>query len=226
VQTYACLVAWNRDSTRIVSGSWEGPIRVWKGWEKYVEKKSDVPIKSLFEWNPIDGKRIVSGSVDGTVRIWDGKSGALLNCWEGHSDEIPFIVWNHDGSKIASSSKDKTIKIWNGMTCVLLNSLEGHSEPIIPVSWNRDSSRLVSVTRTEFFLWDGITGEIQKKGMKVENHPLGNVISTSWNHDSSKFVVVYFVQGIVSIWDAETKEVVQQLRCDKDLRSASWNDDR
>jgi WD40 repeat protein len=225
VQTYDCSVAWNGDGTRIVSGSWEGPIRVWKGWEKYTKKKLDVPITGLSECNPIDGQRIVSGSADGTIRIWDGKSGELLNCWEGHSDEIHFIVWNHDGSKIASSSKDKTIKIWSGMTCMLLNTLEGHSEPIVPVSWNHDSSRLVSVTRTEFFLWDGTTGEILKKGMKVENHPLGNVVSISWNHDSSKLMIVYFVQGIVAILDAETMEEVQQLRCDKYLNSASWNHD-
>jgi WD40 repeat protein len=220
-------IAWNPDETRIVSGGGTG-IRVRKGWKKETKKKSWCTI--LSEWNPVDSTRIISGSGDGTIKIWDGKEGILLNSWEGHSQAVTTVAWNHDGTRIASGSEDKTIKIWDGVSYELLMTLKGHSDPITIVCWNHDSSRILSVAvnynkGTEFFIWDGMTGET----LKTVTPPLGDVRAAVWNHDSRKLLVADYTRdgkGAIVVWDGkaltEDRRLVEEWR---NILSVSWNHD-
>jgi WD40 repeat protein len=225
-------LAWNPDESRIVSGGFSG-IQVRKGWKKETKKKSECT--SLSEWNPVDTKRIISGYDNGTIKIWDGKKGILLNSWEGHSQAVTTVVWNHDGTRIASGSEERTIKIWNGVSYELMITLEGHSYPVMIVTWNHDSSRILSVAEKfqkepEFFLWDGVTGE----KWKTVTAPL-DYVRAVWNHDSSKLLVagittegegVLSQKGVIAVWDGklltEDRRLLEELR---DFTSVSWNHD-
>jgi WD40 repeat protein len=222
-------LAWNPDESRIVSGGETG-IQVWKGWKKETRKKSECT--SLSEWNPVDSTRIISGYDNGTIKIWDGKKGILLNSWEGHSQAVTAIVWNHDGTRIASGSWDKTIKIWDGVSYELLMTLEGHSLPVKIVCWNHDSSRILSVAVNdndegcEFFLWDGMTGEI----LKTMTTPLSYCSAAVWNHDSCKLLVAdYTLYGkrVITVLDGKTltedRRLVEEQRTN--ILSVSWNHD-
>jgi WD domain, G-beta repeat len=76
--------AFSPDGARIVSGSWDGTVRVWdaaSGAEQLVLRGHEEPV-SAAAFLP-DGARIVSGSDDQTVRVWDrvwfvGKDDAAL----------------------------------------------------------------------------------------------------------------------------------------------------
>jgi WD40 repeat protein len=178
----------------------------------------------------VDSMRIISGSEDGTIRIWDGKKGILLNSWEGHSQEVTSIVWNHDGTKLASGSTDMTIKIWEGANYTLLMTLEGHSYPVRIVTWNHDSSRILTVAamtyvQSEFFLWDGMTGE----GLKTAILPLSGVCAAVWNHDSSKLLVAGTTRdedGVIVLWDGKMLTEERRLvYADGSIFSVCWNHD-
>jgi WD40 repeat protein len=198
VETNNMSVAWNHDGSRIVSGSPEdGIVRVWKRWGKQTRKKLSSRIRSLSNWNPVDSNRILSGYEDGTIQIWDGEKRKLLDSWEGHSDEVTSIFWNHDGTRIASGSKDKTIKIWDGVNYELLMTLEGHFEQVILVAWNHDSSRIVSVeqqneeTTSIFFLWEANTGEKLADSLDFPMVYVGSTKTISWNQDDTELLVGY-----------------------------------
>jgi WD40 repeat protein len=107
-------VAWSPDSTRIVSGSYDGTVRIWDavtgelqqtltGHTDYVESVA---------WSP-DSTRIVSGSRDKTVRIWDAVTGELQQTLTGHTDWVRSVAWSPDSSRIVSGGDDNTVRIWD-----------------------------------------------------------------------------------------------------------------
>jgi WD40 repeat protein len=222
VEIRAWSMVWNHDGSRIVSASYDDVIRVWKGLEKPARKV--FRMSCLSEWNPVDCARIVSGSDDGMIQILDGKTGELLKRWEGHSDEVTSIAWNHDGTRIASSSRDKTIKIWDGVSYELHMTLKGHSDWVYSVSWNHDSSRILSGSKSMLLLYDVITGE-KLKTVETCRNSVGRDLTFSWNCDSTKILVEGLIEGVTAIWNAETMVEERQLCNDNSMCSFSWNRD-
>jgi WD40 repeat protein len=62
-----------------------------------------------------DGKYIVSGSVDNTIRIWDARTGAKLNTFVGHSDDVASVAFSRDGRRLLSGG-DASTRLWNVST--------------------------------------------------------------------------------------------------------------
>jgi WD40 repeat protein len=69
---HAISVAWSPDSSRIVSGSYDGTVRIWDAVTGELQQILSGHINSVYSvaWSP-DSTRIVSGSMDRTVRIWE-----------------------------------------------------------------------------------------------------------------------------------------------------------
>ena len=51
----------------------------------------------------------VSGSLDKSVRVWDATTGAELQHFNGHSDNVNSVVFSHDGVHIVSGSHDNSV---------------------------------------------------------------------------------------------------------------------
>jgi WD40 repeat protein len=80
-------VAFDPQGRRIVSGSYDGTVRVWdvdSGRELACLSGHEGEVQSV-AFDP-RGRRIVSGSWDGTVRVWDVDSGACLEVIPGCGD--------------------------------------------------------------------------------------------------------------------------------------------
>jgi WD40 repeat protein len=89
-------VAYSPDGRTVVSGSWDGTIRIWdaqtgaavgqplKGHTDYVTSVAYSP----------DGRTVVSGSDDKTIRIWDAQTGAAVGqSLEGHTGSVYSVAY-------------------------------------------------------------------------------------------------------------------------------------
>jgi GTPase SAR1 family protein/predicted MPP superfamily phosphohydrolase len=109
-------VAWNRDGSRLASGSSDKTVRVWDA----VSGKETLRLEGHRDWVwsvawNRDGSRLASGSDDQTVRVWDAVSGKETLRLEGHSQSVRSVAWNRDGSRLASLSGD-SVWVWDVAT--------------------------------------------------------------------------------------------------------------
>ncbi|MCE7982259.1 MAG: hypothetical protein DYG89_13770, partial [Caldilinea sp. CFX5] len=107
-------VAFSPDHQRVVSGSTDGTIRLWR-------LPHLTPLTILFGhtgsvWSVAfspDGQQIVSGSDDRSIRLWDAQTGQQLTQFVGHTDSVLAVAFSPDGRYIVSGSADKSIRLWD-----------------------------------------------------------------------------------------------------------------
>ncbi len=115
-------VVFSPDGKQIISGSWDGSVKVWdaeNGKELRTLKGSMEAVFSV-AFSP-DGKRIVvGGGTDrdkpGEVRVWDAGSYTEILSLKGHTDRVISVSFSPDGKRIVSGSADRTIKVWDADT--------------------------------------------------------------------------------------------------------------
>ena len=134
-------VAFSRDGSKIISGSFDKTIRVWDastGIEllRPLQGHDDSILSVAF--SP-DGSKIISGSQDNTIRVWDASTGAeMLPPLRCHNNWIRSVAISPDGSKIISGSSEKTVRVWDASTGTeILPPLQGHDGNILSVEIGR-----------------------------------------------------------------------------------------
>ena len=167
-------VAFSRDGTRVVSGSWDKSVRVWNAVTGDVQRvfKGHWGVYSV----PFshDGTLVVSGVHDQQVRVWDVTTAntkrALRGRWfwktaigktervlEGHSEGVSSVAFSLNGT-LVSGSWDNTVRIWNAVTGELERVLEGNPSPILSVAFSPSGTHVVSGSWDKSILiWDIIT---------------------------------------------------------------------
>ncbi len=78
-----------------------------------------------------DAKRILSGGNNRTVRLWDTQSGAELQCFQGHTENVCSVAFLRDGKRLVSGSADGTVRIWDAATGQQLKNLTGHTDAVL-----------------------------------------------------------------------------------------------
>ncbi len=94
---------------RIVSGSWDDTIRIWKGDKMRTLPGHTADITALVVDST--GTRIIPASEDKTLKIWETKSGKLQSTLHGHTGSIRCLALSPDDRLIVSGS-NKEIRLW------------------------------------------------------------------------------------------------------------------
>jgi WD40 repeat protein/tetratricopeptide (TPR) repeat protein len=197
-------IALSPDGKKIVSGSWDGTIRLWDlatGVQLAILRGHSGRVCSV-GISP-DGTRIASCGDDGTIRIWDASNGVqIMKLFE-------LLYWNYslsfspDGKYVAMDHDDGTIKVWDISTGEKVMTLRGNTYTNCAV-FSPDGRIVSGGLDKTIKVWDVNTGAelMTMRGHEVE------VICISVRPDGKR-IVSGSDGGAIKIWDAETgKELV------------------
>lgn len=191
IETYATVndVAFSPDGSRIISGSWDKPLRM---WDANTGQPIDTPqvshTTSSSEAISPDGSRIVSAYDDHTLRIKDVNTGQSIGTpLEGHTSIVSSVAFSPDGNRIISGSWDKTLRLWDAQTGRTIGTpLQGHTDIVSSVAFNPDGSRIVSGSDDKTLrLWDAKSGSAI--GTPLQGHT-GKVTSVAFSPDGNRIV--------------------------------------
>ena len=201
-------VAFSPDGNKIVSGGWDGTIRLWNAHTGELlhtlktHKYGRYPVYSV-AFSP-DGNKIVSGSSDNNIRLWNAHTGELLKILTGHTSDVISVAFHPDGHTLASGSADRTIRLWNANTGELLKILTGRAHNTLNIAFSPDGNTIASGSSDNTIrLWNANTGELLKTlaghtrdVISVAFHPDGNTLaSSSWD--------------TIRLWNTNTGELLK-----------------
>lgn len=110
---------------KIVSGSWDGTVRIWDTQTGESVKLNNLPSRWIFSILKIDNTTCALGFGDLLIRTYNILTNQCLKVFKGHFGSVKCLVkLNNDF--IASGSVDKTIRIWRTSAGRPLKLLTGH----------------------------------------------------------------------------------------------------
>lgn len=158
--------AYSPDNSRIVSGSFDGHVRVWdatSGARFFAEPmKHSISVLAV-QFSP-DGARIASGSIDRTIRLWDAISGCqVLQSLQGHRSGVTSLSFYTSSRRLVSGSQDTTVRVWSVQSgAEVMPALRGHNDGVEVVCVSGDGLLIASgsgqLWDQTIRTWDAVSG--------------------------------------------------------------------
>jgi WD40 repeat protein/uncharacterized caspase-like protein len=225
-------VAFSPDGTRLLSaGESDEGFKLWdatsgqllRGFEGHPDPK--YPILSTvysLAFSP-DGRRVLSGG-NRTVKLWEADSGELIRTMKGHGTlKVLLAAFSPDGTRLFSASQEDTsFRLWDAATGQpILPSWTGRSDGLLSVALSPDGSRMVSSAyEKRFRLWDTATGQLIRtfevpddrfRVFEKTTGSDGHIASVALSRDGRRALSFDGPNGILSLWDATSGQIVRNL---------------
>jgi len=140
-------IAFNRQGTLIVSGSYDKTLRLWDKFGNPFGEPfygHDFAVWSV-DFHP-DGEIIASGSHDSTIRLWDLQGNSVRQPFEGHQANVMCVNFSPDGTMIASCGDDQRIILWDLEGNIICDQFEGHKVAINCVTFHPNEELIASAS--------------------------------------------------------------------------------
>ena len=134
--SYVLCVAYNPQSTLVVSGSFDETVRLWNvtrnKCHRVISAHSEAVTGVAFN---SDGTMIVSSSYDGSIRLWDTTTGACLKTLM-HKDQSALggVMFTPSSAQLIATSLDSTIRMWDVYNSKIVKTYTGHSNLKIAIT--------------------------------------------------------------------------------------------
>jgi len=195
-------VAFSPDGSRILSGSYDGTVKLWNvqtgTLEETFQGHTDAVMSVAFS---ADGK-VLSGSADNTLRQWDTNTGKEMDVFpmnkSNNSNDIGLLysmAFSAENNRaILSGSRGNTPKLWNTLKGEQTDSFQGHTDEVYLVAISNDGSKILSASNDGTMkVWDVESGEV------AHTFQENQVWSAAFSPDGSKFLMGG--EGIVKLFD-------------------------
>lgn len=203
-------VAFSPDGKYILSGSYDGTLRMWDahsgqpiGSPLMGHKSSERILAVAF--SP-DGNNFVSGSADSTLQRWEMNGPVPVGPpLKGHSGEVVSVTYSPNNKQIASSSHDWTIRLWDAQSGQQINQvfkIQGASDKgPLPVIFSLDGRQIISGSADKTILrWDVQSGK--RIGEPMAGHT-GRVSALALTPDGRQIVSGSY-DGTLRHWDIQS----------------------
>jgi WD40 repeat protein len=231
-QLWVLCVATSGDGTIIVSGGYDGTLKVW-GKDKRVcnftvTKAHGGQAVTVIDIRG-DGTVLVSGGGDGSTKVWGlvhGQAPTEQRTLTGHTDWVHCVKISPDGTKIASCSRDRTVRIWSVQTGEELQTLRGHEGWVRCVAWSPDSRLVASGGDDKTVrVWDVVGGTQATQPLRGHSWVVRGV---AWGSRNASLLVSSGEDRTIIVWhlEGESATVMRTLRVHTGIvRSVSLSPD-
>jgi WD40 repeat protein len=216
------------DSLTLVSGSWDGTIRLWSLPDGNHIKTLTGHTHSVMSLaiTP-DSLTLVSGSWDGTIRLWSLPDGNHIKTLTGLGDVISCLAISPDGHTLAIPSLGiiGSINLWSLPDGNHLKTLEGHNDVLHSLAISPDGRTLVSssVDKT-ICLWNLPDGN-HLKTLIGHTEPVNHVAISSDSHtlassDGCTFTSNIYDKKSINLWSLPDGNHIKTLTGHTDMISS------
>ena len=204
-------VALSPDGKRVVTGGWEGGVKIWDiatGKELITLPQPDGDAIVCVAFSP-DGRRIVSGDTSGEIKLWDAGSGKEVVKLIGHNKWIFSVAFSSDGKHIVSVSDEPNgIKIWDAATGAELTTFHHeYHERVNSAAFSPDGKYMAIGSADEIIkIWDTASGNEERT---ITGH--NKIISTISFSSDGKLLASGSMDNTIKIWGAMTGSIMMTL---------------
>ncbi len=109
-EAFAC--AYSNDGASVLSGGWDGQLRLWDAvtGAHLLALPASPKALSCCAFTP-DGKQWLAGTMDGLLSVWDGVSHQSLTNFIAHTRPISALAYSPDGQLLATASWDRQVVV-------------------------------------------------------------------------------------------------------------------
>jgi eukaryotic-like serine/threonine-protein kinase len=210
-------VAFSSDG-RLATAALQEGLRLW-------DPKTGEPLRTIHaDVGPVsglafsaDGKWLASSSYVRTVKLWHSTTGELVHDLLHPGNQVECVAISPDGRRIASGCEDKTVRIWDTTTGREVLVLRGHKGRCECVAFSPDGHRLASASFDKTIrIWDGtpLRGDERDQEMSTFTGHSGEIRFVAFSPDGPDGlrVVSGGNDGLVNVWDAQTRRVSAEFR--------------
>ena len=234
-------VCFSLDGTCLYGGTEDGEVHLL--WDSLSSKRK-IPlvssflghtckVKALCIYEKDDKKYLASGSSDGTAKLWNFETGALLQTYTAHPDEIgkdfklefeqshPLTIrsvcFTPDGKYLVTGCHDGTAKFWDTEAGLQKNSSFNssyfhsfnHSDKIRSVSVSPDGELLVTAGNDNSAMLWNLKDLKQREPVAVfEGEHAGPLTAVKIMADG-KWIATGSKDSLVKLWSIESRKVIQ-----------------
>ncbi len=151
-------LAVSRDGTNVVSGSWDGTVRVWDAATGKELHRFGGGGLSAVAFSP-DGRQVAAGDMARSLALWDLETGRRLWHAPDQENSVMGIRFAPDGRTVASVS-GASIKLWDAATGKEIRRFTGPDKGIYCIDLSPDGKVLAGGCQDKTIrLWDVATGQ-------------------------------------------------------------------
>jgi len=213
--------AYTPDGAFIVTGGWDGHLRVWQaehGGHVTDFQVSDKPV-SACAVSP-DGKSLASGSLDGLLALWDTVSHQPKIKFLAHTRPVSAIVYAPGNSKtLVTSSWDNVLTLWVSLGRVQESRpLGGHRDIVAGCRWTPDGQGLLSWAHDcGVTLWDPARGQALRQFGGHRDRVLAGAISPD-----GRWAATGGRDGALKLWDLASGAEVTSDTLPAEIRGCAF----